>query len=353
MAIQQLLREHHLLIPGNYATENTYDIRSYLYAAEVHGQKFNVLFDRNLVSPLVQLAKWNALPMDNGASIIFRLSAACLAFCTLADILVEPAMALYEYASTTSHADAISDHRHFRIADNVDPRHYIDIALGRMNRLPEEHLLDLHGDLTIASQNIRETNLQKTLNLWKPQYLYVLKTVHLLRNGLNGRVAAEALLRWQTEDAFYNAPATLFCLTAMSHKPPRGGMIKDVHKTILKVQKGIRNATWDICLISQWGKCVRDGNSTSWALSSNDIALRAIAQTLFIGTEESAEIRLSEFLRHHWGKRDGSNIFDAYLAHSVAARIGSQARTQATQQAFSRIDKSIWELEHQLGIQLT
>lgn len=352
-AIQQLLRKHSLLIPGNYNADDPYDFITYLHAAKTNGHEFKTLFDRNLISPLVQLAKGNALPKDAGSAKVFQLSAANLAFCILAEIFVEPAMALYEYASSTSHAEAASDHRYFRIADNVDPQCYIDIALGRINRLPLRHLHDLQADSMIALEAVREANFERPLNLWKPQYLYVLKTVDLLRSGLNRRAAAEALLQWQADDAFYNATASLFCLTAMSHHPPKAGMIKDVYnKSISAVQKGIRNAAWDICLVFQWGKWVREGGANSWALSSNDVALRVIAQTLFVGAEESSEKRLYEFLREHWDVRDGSGIFDSYLSRSGEAQIGTQTRTQAVERAFSKIDESILELENSLGISM-
>jgi hypothetical protein len=350
LSIQDMLRDSNLLIPGNYSAQGNYDIANYLYATHVQNHEFKTLFDRNLVSPLVQLAKGQAVPVDSGAAAIFKLSAACLAFCEIADILVEPGMALYEYASATSHDNADSDRRFFHIADNVHPQHYVDIALGRADCLPVNHLLDLYADTAIASQKGREANFQKTLHLWKPQYLFVLKTVQLIRSGINSLNAAQELLRWQADDAFFNAPATLFCLAALSHKPPKRGMIKNIRQNDLAaVKDGARNATWDICLISQWGRWLREENSVRWALSSNDVALRAIVHALFIQEDEPTEVKLAEFLRLYWDARDGQILYKSYSTHLENVQINSPQRAEATRNAFSAIDDSIAELESQLG----
>ncbi len=351
LAIRQMLRENDLLIPGNYKAEDPYDLRRYLYSGQIEGRKFQVLFDRNLVSRLVSLAKGKALSIDAASSKIFRLTSACLAFCILAEILVEPNMALYEYASSSSHEDATSDYKYFLMADNADPRCYIDIALGRADRLPEKHLSDLENDFKFSSLEVKETNFKKMLNMWKPHYLYVLKVVSLIHSGMEPFAAAKALLQWQAFEAYYNAAATLFCLAAISYRPPSGGMIKKIKSSnVSELEKGIRNATWDICLVSQWGKWIRQSDKTFWAFSSNDVALKAIARSLFTDANDYSHERTSKFLRDHWGERDGNQLMKSYIAYSDEASRDHERRNQFVDQAFSKVDEWIWQLEEDLGI---
>jgi hypothetical protein len=349
-----MLRKNSLLIPGNYKADDPYNLIDYLRTAHEKDCKFQVLFDRNLLTRLVYLAKGKRVPSDAASAKVLQLSAACLAFCILAQILVEPNMSLYEYASSSSHEEAVSDYRYFQIADNVDPKYYIDIALGRVDRLPKKHLADLQHSFNFSSLEVAETDFERTLNLWKPNYLFVLKTACLLRSGLNPITAANALLQWEASEAFYNAAASLFCLAAISHKPPSGGMIKKIRSSSAsELRRGIRNATWDICIISQWGKWIRQEEKIFWALSSNDIALRTIAQALFIGVQESSASKICEFLNKHWGKHDGGQLAKTYISYSNAAQLNPQQRTLHVELAFSKVDQWIWQLEKELGIEHT
>lgn len=351
LAIEQLVRENNLLIPGNFRMEDTFDIVSYLYVAQRHGHNFRVLFDRNLHTRIVNLAKGQPLPTDTESSKIARHSAACLAFCILSEIEVEPSMALYEGASTQGHEHAAHEYRFFQIADNVDPQHYVDIALGRSDRLPTIHLSELGRAPEITSRVLRESNFEKTLTPWKPNYLYLLKTAQLIRNGVPRRQAAENLLRWQAEEAFYNAPASLFCLAAMGHTPPNARMIKKLFTlNTNELRKGLRNATWDVCIISQWEKWLRAPESPSWLLSSNDYALRTIAQAVFSDSDLPSDSLLLSFMQSCWGKRDGNYLFNAYNTAVKSASIGSPERHKTIQTAFANLENNIHLLEIELGM---
>lgn len=353
LQLQTIMARADLIVPGNYVMRGPHRIIDYLSAAEFRSVEFRALFDRNLISPLVALAGKKNLAAEPAQMEICRLACASMAFCILANITVEPSMALYEYASGSGHEAAESDLRLFRIIDNADPRALLDIALGVTARLPEDHLDDLERDPEILASPVREKNFAKELTLWRPNYLHVLKAVSLLRSSRTPLDAVLDLLRWQSEESYFNAAAATYLMAAMSHHPPKGKMLKSARsEKSVEIIKGVRNATWDICFIQQFKKFITDPEEPNWSLWSHDIALRAIARDAFLREDESAEDKIKISLQRGWGK-SASTIFKAYVRYSQAAQVDPAARDRHTSMAFARLDSDIAALEGQLTDQLT
>jgi hypothetical protein len=350
-SLERLLNEADIVVRGNYHDAGKLDLSEYIANSALGGVEFRALFDRNLLSPLVRLAAGDSLSGNNESIQAGRQACACIAFCILADILVEPSMAMYEFASSNGNDAAQVEVRHFRVADNADPVAFLDIALGNADRLPASHIAEVASSPGVVGQVSQEGNFEKALWMWKPNYLYVLKTLDLIRSGLKPFDAAFELLRWQAEDAFYNAAASLYCLAAISHQPPRGGMLKSINSPNRAfLRRGARNATWDICLLQQFGKFVTTPNSPSWSLWTSDIALREIARILFIPTEDSADAWLAHFFERFWGTRDGKRLWTTYHGRSKSAAIGSESCSNIIKAAFERTTCDICELESRLGI---
>jgi hypothetical protein len=350
-ALESMIRDARVLVPGNYRGDDPCVLVGYLKASAVSDYGFHALFDRNLISPLVSLASGRSVPSDELAAANSRLAAACATFCILAGILIEPNIALYEYASSRGNLSAHSDYRHFRIADNADPMAFLNIALAKADRLPQELLDYLHSEQDVAGRASPEANFERSLRLWKPNYLYVLKTMVLRRSGLSPLETAMELLRWQAEEAFYNAPASIYCLAGISHTPPKGQMLKGIQSThARKISSGARNATWDICLLQQFGRAVRSSDSPKWSLWSTDVALREIARCLFVSEEYREEVGLRTFYSRFWGATDGEQLLNTYYQLNVAARVGTSEREVVVKAAFASMDATICALEDQLGI---
>lgn len=348
-ALRNLLNEASPLVTGNYEDGDSFDLSEYLSAGRIGGVEFKALFDRNLLSPLAELASGKRLVGSIESTKSTRIACACAAFCILADILIEPSMALYEYGSTQGNSAALEDYSNFRIADNADPAFFIDVALGRADQIPQDHLFDIRSDPAVLRPSI-ESNFEKRLTLWRPNYLYVLKIAALRRGGLPPLDAALEFQRWQAEESFYNAAASLYCIASASHQPPKGQMLKGINSPSAEnLRRGLRNATWDICLIQQFGKYSSTPNEASWSLWSLDVAVRAIAKALLAREEQSEYDALADFYKCCWG-RDGPTLHASYLNYSMRAKIGSDARRQATSVAFARINDDICKLEAQLGI---
>lgn len=349
--IEQIVRNYELLIPGNFRMDDATRVMAFLEVAFIHKHSFRVLFDRNLVTRLAGLIRGDPMPKDPASAKVVRLTAACIAFCILAEIEVEPGMAIYEGAATHGHAGAEAEIRLFHIANNLHPMCYVDIALGRADQLPTEHIEELKDDPEIAIQESSETNFSKRLTLWNLCYLHVLKAVALRRATKSNLSAAINFIEWQEQEAFFNASASLFCLAAMGHRPPARKMIKNIGSlNTEELRKGIYNATWDITLLSQWGKWLRDEHAPSWLFSTNEKALKHIVKHLFLDSDADTDSQLLTFLRSSWGEKDSVRLKKIYDVGRQRAELDHISRQQQVAAAFSAREKIIFELERQLGI---
>lgn len=349
--LQKTLHESGVVIPGNYAGDNPYVLVDYLAAGMTEDGEFRALFDRNLISPLVALASGAPVPESKQAESNARLASACACFCILAKILIEPNIAIYEYASASGNLAAQSDAQLFRIADNSDAMAYLDIALGRADRLPQDLLRQVRELQESADGTIPESNFDRLLRLWKPHYLYALKAVALRRSGLSPFQVANSLICWQADETLFNAVGSMYCLAAIAHAPPKGGMLKNLlSENVNALKAGVKNATWDMYLLQQFGKLVRQPSGPRWSLWSTDVALREVAKSLFARDDESEADKLKTFFERHWGLKDGRRLHAIYEETAIRAFLDPQAREARLAKVFSSIDEHILELETRLGI---
>jgi hypothetical protein len=351
-ALRSLLIAANPLVTGNYADSGKFDLTDYLYAKEFNQVEFRALLDRNLLSPLVELAAGKSISGSEESKRTARIACACAAFCIFAGILIEPSMALYEYASTQGNSAAKGNYFSFRVADNIDPCVFVDLALGRRDHIDSKHINQVQSNLGFTDDVSPESNFERTLRLWPTNYLYVLKIAALKRSGLSPVDSALEFQRWQSDEAFYNAPASLYCLAAISHQPPKGQMLKGINSSNLNtLLEGLKNAAWDICMIQYFGRIVVTPNNPSWSLWSLDKAVREVTKALFVYEEQPTDMRISDFYSRCWG-RDAIRLTSSYMHYSNKARLGEKTRDQHVSEAFRRIEVDIKNLESELGLNM-
>ena len=340
-ALEGLVRGEDLLIHGGSLVGDGYSVASYLKSVEFESGSYKALFDRNLLSPLVGLMSGRQVPKDPGTAKVWMSSCACLAFCILSGIQVEPSMALYEYGSGKTHLDALGDFNLFRMADNADPRILVDIALGRSVAVPELHLDELRNTPGLMDKIPGERNFAKTLNIFNLQYMLVLKAAELLAESSKRLGVAMRLIDWQAEEGYFNGVATLFLWAALSHSPPKRRMLKG------KTVSDLKNAAWDMALICQWGKDMRDDANSQWLLCSNDVALRHVANSVFVPRGASEDDAMLNFLVPLWGDRDGRALYKKYAA--VASNFDSPERRERVAELYGKLSQEVMNLETRLG----
>ncbi len=263
-----------------------------------HGLKFLGYLDRNLYSRISALASGRSF--DERELDDLRWAAAVLAFCQIAKITFDYASSIYELASAKGGAAADEEISRFRIADNSDPRIFIDFALGRIARISESRLADVPSE-----HKVDPAEFEKRTNDFRINYIHALKIAELGQRPIAPVDKMISLVDWMVNEFMFGAPALLFANRYFSPNRFRR-MIKGLRK------KDVQNAAWDLTLLQNWRRAALKGikGTNSAILMTGDKAVRDVARRM---TAESDE----EFRRHllePWGNssRDGSRVFNHY-----------------------------------------
>ncbi len=263
-----------------------------------HGLKFLGYLDRNLYSRISALASGRSFHESELDDL--RWAAAVLAFCQIAEITFDYASSIYELASAKGGAAADEEISRFRIADNSDPRIFIDFALGRIARIPESRLADVPSE-----HKVDPAEFEKRTNDFRINYIHALKIAELGQRPIAPVDKMISLVDWMVNEFMFGAPALLFANRYFSPNRFRR-MIKGLRK------KDVQNAAWDLTLLQNWRRAALKGikGTNSAILMTGDKAVRDVARRM---TAESDE----EFRRHllePWGNssRDGSRVFNHY-----------------------------------------
>lgn len=192
-----MLRERRVFapsfVPQNDA--NTYDPLVYRREALQHDTTTILLADRNVVT------RWLALLSGRISSPQDRLVAAIMVFAQSANILVEPNLALYEATVAGESEATMQELVRFRIADNLDIKHWLDLALGRKQKLS---LAD--DELPTIPDKSAEINFEMRLRRWIRNYIILLKLAQLELKGLSRTRQITELATWRYQDSSLVAP---------------------------------------------------------------------------------------------------------------------------------------------------
>lgn len=135
-AVQELVKCRETFVA--LLTGDLYELVHYLDPR--HGFEFLGYLDRNLYSRISSLVTGRT-PRENELPDL-RWAAAVLAFSQLAEITFDYASSIYELASAKGGAEAGEEINRFQIADNSDPKVFIEFALGRISKILESALAD-------------------------------------------------------------------------------------------------------------------------------------------------------------------------------------------------------------------
>jgi hypothetical protein len=294
LAIQELVKSRETFVALVFG--NLYEVMR--YHDPRHGLKFLGYLDRNLYSRISALASGRSFHQREVDDL--RWAAAVLAFCQIAEITFDYASSIYELASAKGGVAAGEEIYRFRIADNSDPRLFIDFALGRITSIPKSRLAD------VPSENrVDPAEFEKRTNDFRINYIHTLKIAELDQRPIAPVEKVISLIDWMVNQFMFGAPALLFANRYFSPNRFRR-MIKGHRK------KDIQNAAWDLTLLQNWRRAALKGikGTNPAILMTGDKAVRDVAGRM---TAESD----TEFRRHvlePWGNnsRDGLRIFNHY-----------------------------------------
>lgn len=241
--IVDLLRSHAVFAPSFVPTEDedVYHPLTYRRQERHHSTPTTLLPDRNVFT------RWLALVDQIQPSIQHRVSAAIMVFAQCSDILIEPNLALYEAAMTAGSKAANEELRRFRIAENLQPNCWADIALGRI-----ENLVLSDNNLPAESES-SPIDFEMPLRRWRRNYMILLKLAELDLKGADRATQITELIRWMYEDFIISGPALIFAIYYLAPHSQRRGLLKNLRSDNReRALNGIRNAAWDVTFLSDW-----------------------------------------------------------------------------------------------------
>jgi hypothetical protein len=239
-ALQDLLRESNSFVPS-FVGADAYSVDTYIVQRARRQIETTLLFDRNLYSQAVALAK------GARATETSRFAAAVMAFASCANAQIEPNLALYEGSASGGRRAWKRDLEIFHRADEIHPANWAALALGYAERFDRR----IPGK-RLQPQLAKSFDPTAKLRFYGFVYPIALKMAAINRMGGPSDKKILEMLHWMYYRWQFSAPATVLAMQALSHNPP-----KDVFKNIgstdrKKALAGVRNAAWDLVYITAW-----------------------------------------------------------------------------------------------------
>lgn len=312
LALSDFLRQADVLVPGFIPPEvGLYDVHGQVYHHFVQSGQSVLLPDRNIVTRLAKLAKGESVGVTDGTQE--RVASGTLAFAQCFDYLIDPSVAAHELASTQGNLAALDEVGWFRCADDIHPREWIDVALGRADRI-------------VSTGNpvaLPVVDLAKPLARWRRNYVVGLKIAELELHSAQSPVEKVcSLLGWMCKDFLVAGPSMMLaCLYFAPHSPPRERLLKKLRSPDrTRAIDGIRNAAWDITYVSHFTRLINDNGGKvgrRYILASLDSGFRRVASLVIEATPEQVEPGGSAgFLEPWWPEADRNRIRHA-LQHAL------------------------------------
>jgi len=274
-----------------------------------------------------------------------RIAAGVLAFSQCCEIIIEPNIALYEVAAKSGNKVANNEVSKFRLIDNCNPRILADIALG----YPANNLKSLTIPNNISSNE--DIDFTVPLKIWRRNYVLALKVAALALEGGRMEILTEKLFDWMYSTYLFIAPSTILALCYFSPNSPKRGLFKKIKSSNRELAiEGIKNATWDLTLIHEWIKNVRNQSkkNTINILGSLDKKLHTIARNIFVfmDNEELIDTYRCEIFERQWGINPNSHLYSKitqyYSDSENSDRLANRVHDQPT------IDDLILIGEHEI-----
>ena len=311
LKIQNLLKKANIICTAReFKSFDKYSIYSYLKEKDIFNAPTRALVDRNIFTDIISLV--NGKVIDSPSESI-RLSAALMAFLQCSNILIEPSISLYEYASLNGSKSAKDELYQFRIADNIHPEVYTDIALNRKNIITEHDKAKV--DIKKIEKPKNGVDYQRRLSHWNFNYTLVLKMAMFEVGPLQPKEKLANFIKWMSQEFYFGAVGVLFANIYFSNKRMRK-MIKSIRSNDKKkALAGVKNITWDLTLLTQWSRYVKEQapTNTLWLLCSRDKLIMKIAP-MIMGPKDDLEIAniVRNLFRIYWGDTIGEEIYQLY-----------------------------------------
>ena len=301
-AVTEILRDANIFVPGYIPPDvGLYEPIGFLCAHRADGLGTILLPDRNVASRLAQVIRGEPIGQDRQR----RQAAAIMAFAQCLDIQIEPSIAFHELASSRGNDVALEELAWFRAADDPRPHDWLNVALGRSDRM----------NIQISPAEVRSRNLAGPLDRWKKNYIHALKIAEIELTVTSKLDQVLTFFKWMYEDFLLGGPAALLAaLYFAPNSPPREGLFKKLRSPKRdNAIDGVRNAAWDLTYLSNFTVQAKN-ESKRYLFASFDAGARHVAAMLFESGQdpENPETMITG-LRQWWPEKQAKLIAQTLL----------------------------------------
>lgn len=300
--VAEMLRLSDVFTPTFITHEiDVYDPAVYLRQRDHFKTDTLLRLDRNVFTRILALAR------GTQATDAHRLAAAVLAFAQCAKIEIEPNIALYEVAHQDGQATAVAELALFRRADHAHPGYWTEIALGRSDNLGGL------PDLVPVSSRDLGVDFTMPIRRWRRNYILCLKLAELELAAGSAEDRLRTFVRWSYEEFLLGGPAIALAAYYLAPNAPRKRLLKGLKSDNRdRALKGIRNAAWDVSIVSQWLLDVEQQERSRQLvlLTSFDTAVHRLARAVgdIAGRSDIPDNPLRRSLCHLWGVEAGTRL---------------------------------------------
>lgn len=310
-----------------HMTEDVYSIKNYILRIEP--LDIYAILDRNFYTRIAALV--DGIVPRAGDINDYRWAAAVLAFCQIAGINFDYASSLQEYASSQGGEAAIKQMHALHIANNADPKIFVDFACGRLNQITPDLISDVEPMLSAPAAE----DLEGPISEFSVHYLHILKLFQLEREQISNKRKMIRLIDWMEDELNFVAP--VFILAFLMFSPTAMKTIVDGRS-----QKSAKRAAWDLAFILNWRRHLESDNRPIYAIT-RDRGIKKLMSWFIVDDEVEGQKNLTAV----WGK-------DRHIAESISrhyeARLDAVRKLGAARRvpSMEEVGKMCINLENQL-----
>lgn len=306
-------------------TEDFFDITLY----EDVNHNVTTVIDRNLLIAAREVFDGRRIHSDRHKFFI-----SLLAYAIFTNSIFDPTITVYEGGAIEG-INPINDTLKLRIIDNIPLDTVLDLLYGRIKEFADTDISKAESITKPLKQELLDENYNRQLNLFKQNYPYILKATLLMRQpGLSLYRKIKYFFEWMMEEFITNAAAITFVIYVFNY----GRLIKKYNTNDFEqLINAVKNATWDLTLISYLKEQAKENPNRYYLLASLDKYLLEAA-AYFLSPDET---RINELYGNQ--SEPVQKIIDK--TNNICS---SPGRKKLVQERMDKVDELIASLEKEL-----
>lgn len=312
------------------------------YAAVTENFEVRVLLDNNILTRVVAIARGEEPGTSSDGPNRHSSIAALMSFFQLADIAIEPGVALFEKAYGAPHEQTAEHFKLFQVADEVNTGHWIDLAVGRTSRLQG---LTSATERAVSRGSIEPSQFAHKVQPFLSAYLSILKLIEMQRLYGNGVNVIADFMYWMKDESVFDGLTLLLAMYHFSSTTEGARIKKSGSDNYRKVLRGARNAAWDNAYVRQWTKVSSESEGKFlWLFCTNDYKLREVARS-WVNDDDHA---LENVASLTFGPKGGVEFLTSYNEIWSEIRSGKLNRIQKKQAYWESLEEQVSAAEKKL-----